>query len=60
MTVRGTSEIVFGIPYGTFLDHSGRFKGGGGGGLGVAQLGGGEILLALSLLGNILHVAFFL
>ena len=31
MAVRGTSEIVFGTPYGTFWDHSGRFVGGGGG-----------------------------
>ena len=34
MAVRGTSEIVFGTPLGTFWDHSGRFLGGeeGGGG----------------------------
>ena len=32
MAVRGTSEIVFGTPQGTFWDHSGGFLGEGGGG----------------------------
>ena len=32
MAVRGTSEIVFGTPKGTFWNHSGRLLGGEGGG----------------------------